>query len=29
MVRVEPRRQARGELMLRNVMHTMSVAFRL
>ncbi|CAN6282050.1 unnamed protein product [Urochloa humidicola] len=29
MVRVEPRRQARGELTLRNAMHTMPVAFRL
>ncbi|CAL4943477.1 unnamed protein product [Urochloa decumbens] len=29
MVRVEPGRQARGELTLRNAMHTMPVAFRL
>lgn len=28
-VRVEPGRQARGELTLRNAMHTMPVAFRL
>ncbi|PVH31439.1 hypothetical protein PAHAL_9G147100 [Panicum hallii] len=29
MIRVEPGRQARGELTLRNAMHTMPVAFRL
>lgn len=29
MVRVEPGKQARGELTLRNAMHTMPVAFRL
>ncbi|KAF8684365.1 hypothetical protein HU200_044254 [Digitaria exilis] len=29
MVRVEPGRQAKGELTLRNAMHTMPVAFRL